>query len=633
MIKQLSSNKGLTLAALGLLVLVVIFVFVYSSISNRNAEFSTARLQLTELDERLTYYTASNQDLFAAESRQFTVLASSDVGKAFPQFTQLSRALGANDVVRSRSITKEIISKLGKNVEKQAQLRDLSLWAGLLLFFAYFLLIVIPQILKVSQLEEVEVEAKQESADIMDTINEGLFLLDGNHDIGIEQSKSLRDLFRLDRQLEGNFFDFIGQYVPDKTVQTARDFLELLFKKRVKEKLIKDLNPLDEVEINIVRRDGSYENRYLDFTFNRVLAEDELQHLLVSVRDVTKEVVLRNELEAAKEEQEAQMELLMRMFSMDKSTLKNFVLSSEAGLDEINQVLERRGYSDAEIRSKLVSISQQAHRLKGDSAALGLHGFEFTMHEFETQVGLLQDTQGGLSGKALLPAVTALKDAFSQLDRIKGIATRFSDFDDLDGDSDSQITVASRANSGQASLHTGVAAQLQQLASELSSRRDVRVNLNTFGLQENEVPEAYRDVVASSAVQLLRNSIAHGYSSPEQRIANGKSDFLNVAASLVQTENELRFVIRDDGQGIDQEAVTQKAKELGLIGEDEANVSVAKLIFHPKFSSKDEVDLDAGRGVGLSTVYSMVKQAGGSVMMSHAQNKYCQFQLVFPLSN
>ena len=56
------------------------------------------------------------------------------------------------------------------------------------------------------------------------------------------------------------------------------------------EKLVRDLNPLNKVEISITRRDGTMESRFLDFKFARVMVESKLEHLLGSVTDVTKEV-------------------------------------------------------------------------------------------------------------------------------------------------------------------------------------------------------------------------------------------------------------------------------------------------------------------------------------------------------
>ena len=155
-------------------------------------------------------------------------------------------------------------------------------------------------ILRLSEKEETVAEVVKESKGIMNTVNECLFLLDKDQNIGIEQSASLKQMFKSERDLEGDFFDFISQYVSQHTVQTAREYLGLLYGERVKEKLVKDLNPLNEVEINLVRRDGSYENRYLDFQFNRVLEDEKLSHILVSVTDETKRVLLERELEETK---------------------------------------------------------------------------------------------------------------------------------------------------------------------------------------------------------------------------------------------------------------------------------------------------------------------------------------------
>jgi len=75
------------------------------------------------------------------------------------------------------------------------------------------LLGIIPMILQLSDSEETEVQAVDETKGIMSTVTEGLFLLDHDYQIGLEQSASLKQMFKTERDLEGDFFDFIGQYV------------------------------------------------------------------------------------------------------------------------------------------------------------------------------------------------------------------------------------------------------------------------------------------------------------------------------------------------------------------------------------------------------------------------------------
>ena len=89
--------------------------------------------------------------------------------------------------------------------------------------------------------------------------------------------------------------------------------------------------------------------------------------------------------------------------------------------------MQERGHSSDQIRNKLITISEQAHKIKGDAAALKLHNFEFIMHEFETELAIVQQTKGSISGREVLPAVTKLKDVFKELNNMQSIVTRFSE--------------------------------------------------------------------------------------------------------------------------------------------------------------------------------------------------------------
>ena len=523
---------------------------------------------------------------------------------------------------------------LAAEVSKRGRLLNIAPIAVCILALLIYLLAVIPQLLRLSRDTEVQVESNQQAENILNTVSEGLFLLDKEGQIGVEQSKSLKQMFRLERDLEGSFLDFIGQYVPESSVSVAKDYLDLLYGDRVKEKLVKDLNPLNQVEINITRRDGSVESRFLDFKFARVMVDSELQHLLGSVTDVTREVQLEKELESNKEEQEAQLDLLMNILHLDKDSLARFYSETDTALNSINSTLQERGHSTDEIRSKLATIAEQAHRIKGDAAALKLHNFEFIMHEFETEVGNVQAIRGTISGRDVLPAVTKLKAVFKELNNMQSIVTRFSEVLSLERSQDDQgsadvTAVKPTAVDGGSVLEQ----ELQDLVSSIAERNQVRVVLKTFGLGATEVPEYLTKVVRDSAIQMLRNSVAHGARPPAQRLASGKPDYMTVTVSLTPTPEGHTFMVRDDGEGLDQQKILDKAVKKGLIKEtDLAKVTSAvlgRLIFHPGFSTRDEADLDAGRGVGLSAVHSMIRDAGGVLGFAQSAGKHCQFSVRF----
>ena len=631
--------KGVVVATAMLLVIILLYALVSVSIGGREAAFGQSVQSFADFNSQLSSPQMALSDPQAGES--LTLVRNSahaDLKTLMgAELEQLQGHLAKGERDKAVALSTQIALKANAELERKSKLSSYVHWAVVIIAGLVYLLAVLPQIAKLTQQETVEVESRKEAQNILGTVSEGLFLLGRDHEIGVEQSASLKELFRSERDLEGNFFDFISQYVPEGTVVIAKDYLDLLYGDRVKEKLVKDLNPLNEVEIHIARRDGSYESRFLNFSFNRVLEDGELSHLLGSVNDVTREVMLARQLEETKEEQEAQLDLLMRVLHLDQASLLRFFDQSDETLREINSTLEERGHSNDEIRQKIKVIAERAHRVKGDAAALGLHGFEFNIHALETELDKVQATTDRLTGRDLLPAVTCLKTAFAELDNMRKIVTRFSEAiiaEKSDGEGDGESDASSVLSVVSASSnYSSVEGPLYSLTDELSERRGVRVMLRTFGLNDDEVPDDLKDIVRSSAVQLIRNSIVHGGLSPQQRLEQGKTDYLTIVVSLTKTERGYSLLVRDDGEGLNEEKILSRAVDLGLIKSVSAIESderlAQKLIFHSGFSSQAEADLDAGRGVGLNAVYEMVRQAGGSVGLRHSQGRYCQFYLNF----
>ncbi len=637
---ELARYKGVLVATFVLVLLVVLSALVSSGLQSK-ARTSTAILErvtalewLSPADQGLTSTTSVDEWEKKFQPAELSWLNS----VAASPLANLKSAITAGDNEAYSKALAELTSLVANEDNKRNRLLKIAPIAVSLIAGMIFLLAVIPQLLRLSKDKEVQVESNQQAENILNTVSEGLFLLDKEGQIGVEQSKSLKQMFRMERDLEGGFLDFIGQYVPDSSVSVAKDYLDLLYGDRVKEKLVKDLNPLNQVEITITRRDGSNESRYLDFKFARVMVDGELQHLLGSVTDVTREVVLEKELQSNKEEQEAQLDLLMNILHLDKDSLSRFYSESEAALNEINNTLQERGSSSSQIRSKLGVIAEQAHRIKGDAAALKLHNFEFIVHEFESAIADVQAMPGNVTGRDVLPAVTKLKLVFKELNSMQSIVTRFSEVLKVERSAGSAPTaegpiVVENTQASTAQVGSSLENELDQLVTTLSERNNVRVVLKTFGLGDGDVPEELAKVVRDASIQLLRNCVTHGAKPPEYRLAQSKPDYMTAVVSLTKTDDGHTLIVRDDGDGLDQERILQKAVEKGLLkAMPEGEVSqagIGKIIFHSGFSTKDDVDLDSGRGVGLSAVLSMVNDAGGAIGLAQAKNKYCQFSVRF----
>ena len=134
---------------------------------------------------------------------------------------------------------------------------------------------------------------------------------------------------------------------------------------------------------------------------------------------------------------------------------------------------------------------------------------------------------------------------------------------------------------------------------------------------------------------LVNNAISHGIEKPEVRLKRGKTEVGNVYIRAFLQGNQTVITVRDDGAGIDPEIVKKKAIEKNIItwatAQNLSEQQVYELLFHPGFSTKDEADDFAGRGVGMDVVNTDLKKIRGSVSTESELGKGTIFTIRLPL--
>lgn len=564
----------------------------------------------------------------------------------------ISSAISAGSVSQLRQELNTLVTLVIDKKARSLKLTHIfSIIAAILTVMLYFM-VVVQLVLRLSKTDVSEVQSRQETDSIMSTISEGIFLLDSQFTIGAEQSASLKAMFKSDKDLDGDFLDFISHYVTQNNVSLAREYLTLLFGDRVKERLVEELNPLKQVEVSLVRRDGSFESRYLDFKFKRVLVDEKISHLLCSVNDVTKQVLLEQELVLTKEAQEAQLDMLKSILHVDADNLSLFFTQIETTLRDVNKTLEvkKKGFSDAEIRSTLQKIATKMHRIKGDAAALGLHKFEFSAHDFEEEIDRVKSENRNITGKELLPLITQLRAMFSDLEDMKTLVNKFSGIstsansviladnsavNDNDAEAAASEELPSEAKNTDTQKNAGVniVDSIEQLVNTVAERNDKTVSLNLQGV--DAIPRELASAVQSITTQLVRNSIVHGVEVASEREAVGKPVPAIIDVRFAQTSKGYFLSVKDDGRGIDDALIIQRAVDQGLISAEKAatlpSAKAPVFLFHPGFSALDQADMDAGRGVGLDVVKQLVDETKGKLNVSYKKGQYSQFRILFPL--
>jgi chemotaxis protein histidine kinase CheA/CheY-like chemotaxis protein len=137
-------------------------------------------------------------------------------------------------------------------------------------------------------------------------------------------------------------------------------------------------------------------------------------------------------------------------------------------------------------------------------------------------------------------------------------------------------------------------------------------------------------------IHMVNNAIAHGIESPAERLAAGKPAEGVITISATHQGTQTIISVKDDGAGIDADRVKNKAIEKGIITPARAvtmtKQEVYELLFLPSFSTKDQADELAGRGVGMDVVLSSLQEIRGTITTESKLGTGTTFTIRLPLA-
>jgi chemosensory pili system protein ChpA (sensor histidine kinase/response regulator) len=170
---------------------------------------------------------------------------------------------------------------------------------------------------------------------------------------------------------------------------------------------------------------------------------------------------------------------------------------------------------------------------------------------------------------------------------------------------------------------------LRQAAGELDKRAQLKVD-GAHGEMDRNLLERMK----APFEHMLRNALAHGIETPEERLAAGKpaEGTVNIAVSRESTEVVLR--VADDGRGMDREAIRRKAIDRGLLKSDVqlSDRDLYAFVLESGFSTAEQITQLAGRGVGMDVVHNEIKQLGGSLAIDSTPGAGTHFTIRLPFT-
>ncbi|CAD5981266.1 Chemotaxis protein CheA [Planktothrix tepida] len=193
-------------------------------------------------------------------------------------------------------------------------------------------------------------------------------------------------------------------------------------------------------------------------------------------------------------------------------------------------------------------------------------------------------------------------------------------------------------------------ARMQFVVRDLVRASEKQVTLEMSG-QETEIDKFVVERMLDPLLHLVRNAVSHGIESPQERLEAGKPPQGTLKLRATTSGETVVIEIEDDGRGVDVETVIERVTTQTQLTETRSFVSLLEnkygeagkpdqynmmalldILCSAGFSTKNEVDLVSGRGVGMSIVKNTVQELGGFLSLDTHKGQGTRFTIQLPLT-
>jgi two-component system chemotaxis sensor kinase CheA len=223
--------------------------------------------------------------------------------------------------------------------------------------------------------------------------------------------------------------------------------------------------------------------------------------------------------------------------------------------------------------------------------------------------------------------------------------------------------LAEELHAGIATLERGVAGSVERVDRELRQARELTERLrlvpagSAFNVLERVVRDAAHstgkrvtfevtgadvrldghvlDAVRGALEQIVRNAVAHGIESEVERVRAGKPVEGRVTIEVARRRHRVSFICRDDGRGVDLDAVRSALQRKGGMPRGAERLDAAQLLsllLKGGISTSGTVTELSGRGIGLDVVREVGERLGGEVSVQTAPGTGTTLELRVPVS-
>lgn len=459
--------------------------------------------------------------------------------------------------------------------------------------------------------------AKKEMDDILENVKEGLFLINKNYMIESQYSAALEGILSKKNLAKTSFINYFSNKLNEKEVKSIKEYLDIMFDESLEESLINHLNPLSNTKLEFSYTQEDTITKYLTFEFGRIVQDGHIVKIIASVNDITEKLIMEQNLQLSRREAEQRTNRLQIILSIEPALLREFIVSTKDELSILNKIVKEKMSIDIE---KLNELYRSIHVIKGNASLLGFTFFSDYAHEIEDFIAEIHKEKNytKVSMYNLKCLVVGLNDLYHELKTLIERLRKFLEQFKIENDEESIILIRS----------------LKRFINQISQEKDIQVKLKTSKFDNSVIPSKYRIIIKNIIIQLVRNSIYHGVENTEERLKNNKNKQATIELSCYETEDSICIKVRDDGRGLQVTQLREKAVASGIWNSAEVNnwdeQQVYHSIFTPGISTAKDVNMTAGRGVGMDVIKNKLDEINGIIKIRSKEGRYTLFTVEIP---
>jgi len=462
-------------------------------------------------------------------------------------------------------------------------------------------------------------------------MHQGLFTVMEGGIIHHEYAAYLEQIFETKNIANRNVMDFLfaGSDLGSNALDQVKTALDALIGS---DEMMFDFNShLLVTEVAKTMDDGRL--KILEFDWDPIVLDDEINKIMVTVRDVTELKALQREAEAQKKE----LEIIGQILNVGPEKMAEFIKTSFDFITECRELISATPDKDLDV---IATLFRNMHTVKGNARTYAFDYITDSVHEVESTYDELRKQEDKVWQSDSL--LDELKLAENDIKHYQNVAEEKLGYDMEGGggqfDSEDIEAILAKIKSLDVSSLTGevkyVVQDTYQLfisneakpiskviegvvdsvtsLSEQLDKTPPQIDINDGGIL---IRKNSYNMMNNIFMHVFRNAIDHGIESESEREGKGKNPQGQIKLETEAGEDIATIKVLDDGRGLAINKLFSKAVKDGIYEEGNRpdDIEIANLIFASGFSTAEEVTDVSGRGVGMDAVKQFLIKEGGSI--------------------